>query len=228
MKVKLLSFVLICIYFTSCATIFKGTSEEVNFNSDPQRAKIWVNGNRLGETPITLKLESKKNYTIEFRKDGFKPVTKTITNHVGAGWIILDVLCGLVPVIVDAATGAWYSLDQKNVNAVLEKQNEQTPERLQKEMPKVEKPIETIKKDVVETAEKIGEAITKLAKEIEVIIDKAKVRLSPNKNGQVIAVVKFGTVLQAKGKTGDWYIVDVPSTEEGIVISGYIHKYNVK
>jgi hypothetical protein len=34
------------------------------------------------------------------------------------------VLAGLVGVIVDAATGAWYSLDQKNVNAVLEKQQE--------------------------------------------------------------------------------------------------------
>lgn len=40
----------------------------------------------------------------------------------GAGWIVLDVLAGLVPIIVDAATGAWYGLDQDNVNAVLEKQ----------------------------------------------------------------------------------------------------------
>ena len=44
-----------------------------------------------------------------------------ITNHVGAGWIVLDVLCGLVPVIIDAATGAWCDLDQKNIKAVLEK-----------------------------------------------------------------------------------------------------------
>jgi len=38
------------------------------------------------------------------------------------GWIILDVLAGLVGVIVDAATGAWYSFDQKNVDAILIKQ----------------------------------------------------------------------------------------------------------
>ncbi len=47
---------------------------------------------------------------------------RTITNHVGAGWIILDVLAGRVPFVVDAATGAWYSLDQKNLDAVLDKQ----------------------------------------------------------------------------------------------------------
>ncbi len=107
---------------SSCATLFKGTTEEVNFNSDPQRAEVWVNGIKMGETPVALKLESKKTYAIEFKKEGFEPRTYTITNHVGAGWVILDVLAGLVGVIVDAATGAWYSLDQKNVNAVLKKQ----------------------------------------------------------------------------------------------------------
>lgn len=76
----------------------------------------------MGETPVALKLECKKTYTIEFKKEGFEARTYTINNHVGAGWIILDVLAGLVGVIVDAATGAWYSLDQKNVNAVLKKQ----------------------------------------------------------------------------------------------------------
>ena len=107
---------------SSCATIIKGNSENVNFNSDPQRAELWVNGHNMGQTPIELKLESKKTYTVEFRKEGFATVTKTITNHVGAGWVILDVIFGLVPVIVDAATGAWYSFDQKNINAILEKQ----------------------------------------------------------------------------------------------------------
>lgn len=116
--------VLFSLFFvlSGCATLFKGTSEEVRFGSDPQKAEVWVNGAKMGETPISLKLESKRTYQIEFRKEGYKPVTRSITNHVGAGWVILDVLGALLPVIVDAATGAWYSLDQKNVDAVLEKQ----------------------------------------------------------------------------------------------------------
>ena len=124
MKEAVSIFVIISFLFlsSSCATLFKGTTEEVNFNSDPQRAEVWVNGNKMGETPFAIKLESKKTYTREFKKEGFQTQIYNITNHVGAGWIILDVLAGLVGVIVDAATGAWYSLDQKNVNAVLEKQ----------------------------------------------------------------------------------------------------------
>ncbi len=107
---------------SSCATLFKGNTSKIDFSSNPQGAQIYVNGNYMGDTPIRLKLESKQTYNIEFRKEGYKTKTFNITNHVGAGWIVLDVLFGLVPVIVDAATGSWYDLDQKNVNAILEKQ----------------------------------------------------------------------------------------------------------
>lgn len=124
MKKAISIFVIISFFLlsSSCATLFKGTSQEVNFNSDPQKAEVWVNGTKMGVTPLALKLESKKTYTIEFKKEGYETKSYNITNHIGAGWIILDVLAGLVGVIVDAATGAWYSLDQKNVNAILENQ----------------------------------------------------------------------------------------------------------
>lgn len=122
MRVKILSLVLVCIYLSSCALVFKGTKQELSANSDPSRAQVWVNGIQMGETPITLKLESKKTYAIEFKKEGYKSKTVNVTNHIGAGYIILDIVCGLVPIIIDAATGAWYSLDDKTVNAVLEKQ----------------------------------------------------------------------------------------------------------
>jgi hypothetical protein len=76
----------------------------------------------MGKTPLQLKLASKKEYAIEFRAEGYQPRVYNISNKVGAGWIVLDVLAGLIPVIIDAATGAWYKLDQDNINAVLIKQ----------------------------------------------------------------------------------------------------------
>ncbi len=105
-----------------CAAIFSGTSDNVDFSSEPSAAKVYVNGNLMGNTPCRLKLESKKVYQIEFKKEGYETKTFTITNHVGVGWIILDILGGLIPIVVDAATGAWYGLDQDKVNAILEKQ----------------------------------------------------------------------------------------------------------
>lgn len=124
MKRLLISVLLIfvIIQFTGCATLFKGTSNNVDFSSQPPGADVYVNGTLRGKTPVELKLVSKETYTIEFRKEGYHPVTRTITNKVGAGWIVLDVITGLVPVLIDAVTGAWYELDQKNVTAILEMQ----------------------------------------------------------------------------------------------------------
>ena len=122
MREKILSAAMMCLLLCGCATIFKGNSSKVDMNSEPQGAQVIVNGNLMGETPVRLKLESKHTYSIEFKKDGFKTKTINIQNHVGAGWIVLDVLAGLVPVVIDAATSSWYDLDQKNVNAILEKQ----------------------------------------------------------------------------------------------------------
>jgi hypothetical protein len=119
---KIFSFFLAAALLSSCATLFKGTSEELSINSDPQRAQVFINDNLYGETPITVKLESKKTYAIVFKKEGYQTQSFQLNNHVGAGWIVLDVLGGLVPVIVDAATGAWYHLDQKNVNMILKQQ----------------------------------------------------------------------------------------------------------
>ena len=119
---KIVSLGMVCLLICGCATLFKGNSSKIDVASTPQGAQVTINGNLMGETPIRLKLESKKTYSIEFRKDGFMPKPINIQNHVGVGWIVLDGLGGLVPVISDAATGAWYDLDQDNVNAILEKQ----------------------------------------------------------------------------------------------------------
>jgi len=108
--------------FSSCATLFKGSTDGVNFSSQPDGAKVYVNGDLLGTTPFALELKSNKTYTLEFKKDGYATRTVLLNSSVGGGWIVLDILGGLLPVIIDAATGNWYSLDQDHVNAVLEQQ----------------------------------------------------------------------------------------------------------
>jgi hypothetical protein len=105
-----------------CAALEKGTHEEVDFASEPTNADVYVNGERMGTTPVTLKLESKETYKIEFKKKGFGTKTYMITNHIGTKWVVFDVILGLAPVLVDAITGAWYQLDQDYVKAYLEKE----------------------------------------------------------------------------------------------------------
>jgi hypothetical protein len=103
-----------------CATILASKKKTMEFNSAPVGAEIWVNGNRVGTTPYQMELENGKDYTITYRMEGHKELTCIVGNSVGAGWVILDILLGVVPVIVDAVTGDWNSLQQNSCNLTLE------------------------------------------------------------------------------------------------------------
>ena len=103
-----------------CATIFKGSTDSCNFTSEPGGAKVYVDGILLGTTPVELELKSDATYSIEFRKEGYQSRTVILNSSVGGGWVVLDVLGGLIPIIIDAATGNWYELDKDHINAVLE------------------------------------------------------------------------------------------------------------
>jgi len=70
-----------------------------------------VNGQNMGATPVTLKLEPSKTYVVTFRKDGFEDASMTLNSHVQAGWVVLDIFVGILGVAIDAATGDWKAFD---------------------------------------------------------------------------------------------------------------------
>ncbi len=119
-----ISFVILAVASSGCATLFATKSQPLSISSDPYGADVYVNGFKMGTTPISLSLKADKSYYIEFRKEGYEPVTRVVNTKVGAGWIVLDVLGGIVPVVVDATTGSWNKFDQEAVNAILIKQKE--------------------------------------------------------------------------------------------------------
>jgi hypothetical protein len=128
MRNKYLIFVIILIsslssFFYGCATILKGENETVDINSDPKGAKIIINGRMLGKTPLQIKLKPKNTSYIEFEKAGYEKKTFILSSSVGGGWVILDIIFGLVPLAIDAATGSWYNFDDNYANVYLEKEN---------------------------------------------------------------------------------------------------------
>ena len=66
-----------------------------------------------------LTCPSEKSTRFTFRKDGYKDKTYQVSRSVGIGWVILDILGGLVPLIVDAATGDRFMLDADTVNVIM-------------------------------------------------------------------------------------------------------------
>ena len=97
-----------------CATLFASKSTVVPMNSDPNGAEVYIDGVRRGTTPTSLDLNHKQDYTVVFKREGHRDATCQIDRSVGAGWVVLDILGGLLPVIIDAATGAWHGLKVKN------------------------------------------------------------------------------------------------------------------
>ena len=118
-KIVLLLTVITTLTLTSCATLFGPKSHSLSANSNPQGAEIYVDGERMGITPLKLELDPSKTYSIEYRKEGYRSITKK--GKVGVKWIVLDILGGFIPVIVDAATGDWYEFEKDKINTNLEK-----------------------------------------------------------------------------------------------------------
>ncbi|MFA5038213.1 MAG: PEGA domain-containing protein [Candidatus Omnitrophota bacterium] len=105
-----------------CATLFKQKTRTVDFDSDPQGADIYINGNRMGKTPLPIQLSNLKSATVTFKKAGFEDKTYIINTKVGGGWVVLDILGGFIPVIIDACTENWYNLDTDAVKVLLDVQ----------------------------------------------------------------------------------------------------------
>jgi hypothetical protein len=119
-KLSLISLLLSSfLMYSGCATIFSGSRDEVNLSSEPGGAKVVVDGQERGKTPLKLSLKKGKDYYVEFTKEGYEKKMVTLTYSLGAGWLILDILAGLIGIIVDAATGNWNSLDYDSYKAIL-------------------------------------------------------------------------------------------------------------
>ena len=104
---------------SNCATVFNDQEPLVDIGSQPAGAEVYVDGAHVGTTPVQVELSVHRAHTIVFRKEGFDDRTFRLSNEVGVLWIVLDVVTGLIPLIVDAATGNWLELSDEAVDVVL-------------------------------------------------------------------------------------------------------------
>jgi hypothetical protein len=120
---------------SACGALFNGGPANVTVNSNPAGAEVWVDGTNRGVTPATLQLAKNQNHTVTLRRPGYQETTVNLTKKVSATYVILDVLGGLIPIIIDAATGSWYVLNTDEVNVDLQQSGtamsgQLTPEQL--------------------------------------------------------------------------------------------------
>jgi hypothetical protein len=103
-------------FLSGCATIIKGSHQEIPVASDPSNASVLVDGVRQGYTPTKLNLARKGTYVVSLELEGHESESITVKPSIGgavAGNIIAG---GLIGWGVDAGTGAQYNLHPDSIN----------------------------------------------------------------------------------------------------------------
>ncbi|WP_434035250.1 PEGA domain-containing protein [Formosa sp. 4Alg 33] len=106
-KSTLILFVLL---LSSCATIISGSRQQVEINSDPNSAIVYINGAEIGKTPVQKNLKRNQDYRIVLKVDGYKPYETRLDKKFNAWYIGNIAFGGLIGLIVDPITGAIFKL----------------------------------------------------------------------------------------------------------------------
>ena len=104
--------------FTSCGALFKGSTQSVGIKSFQQGSTIEVDGQTY-VSPALIELPRNQNYVVTISKEGYETQQLRINKKISGGIVILDILGGILPLIVDAVTGTWYNLSPKEINVNL-------------------------------------------------------------------------------------------------------------
>ena len=109
---------------TGCGAILHGSRQDIAVQSSVPGTTVQTSPTSMSTAaPGTLNLERKNNYVLTFSAPGYQSANVAVTNSIGVGTVIADVLLtGLVGVVVDGLTGSWYGLNPETASATLVKQ----------------------------------------------------------------------------------------------------------
>ena len=116
---------------SGCATIVRGTHQDIPVTSDPSGAQVTADNQAWGLTPTIVQLERKRPHVITIELDGYHSVTATITSRQQGDALAGNCLIGGIPgMAVDSATGASYGLTPESIHVSLMPLYGATPEHV--------------------------------------------------------------------------------------------------
>ena len=90
---------------SGCATVTRGTMQEVTVTSHPSGAKIYVDNVMVATTPANVNVTRDSNHVLRVELEGYAPYEIPLNRSFGIGWAVLDVLLFWPGIIVDVVTG---------------------------------------------------------------------------------------------------------------------------
>ncbi|NPD44791.1 MULTISPECIES: hypothetical protein [unclassified Lentimicrobium] len=104
---------------SSCATILGGRKNTIKVNAgSPLAAKVYLDGDCIGETPFKTRIEKRKiqeGSLIEIKKDGYETLRYEVIRFPHVGYVMLDIVTGVIPLIVDVLDGNIYRPNTRNI-----------------------------------------------------------------------------------------------------------------
>lgn len=101
---KQILLLIVLIMSSACATIIQPGPDRVHVNSNPEGAKVYLDGQPIGVTPMVVDIARKSEGIIEIKKDGYEPMTVD-RDKVASGWFFGNLLLGgVIGMGVDLAT----------------------------------------------------------------------------------------------------------------------------
>jgi len=110
--------VTLAIPLSGCATIAHGTTQAIPIVSSPQGARVLVDSEPVGVTPLVASLSRDKSHVVSIVHDSFPPVRVALDRNVSP-WLLASVFFYVFPAIVDLSNGAAYGFPSDTIRAVL-------------------------------------------------------------------------------------------------------------
>ena len=110
----------VLIITSSCATVIKGTTQEIPISSDPPGAEILIDGILVGTTPASVDVRRKRDHLVVIRKANYEPKRIALVKNIGgAVWGNL-ITGGPIGWGVDAMSGSQNNLFPSAISVQLE------------------------------------------------------------------------------------------------------------
>jgi hypothetical protein len=98
--------------FSSCATVFRGakTEKSIQIAGNPPAAKVYINNEYIGQTPLNYQMTKRKEVTVKIEKEGYKDLHTEIETKLNPLWtgisVVGNALLLEIPTIIDYKNGA--------------------------------------------------------------------------------------------------------------------------
>ncbi len=98
---------------TSCATIVRGTEQQISINTNPTGAKVQISNGQSCNSPCSLKVKRDQPLQLTISNEGCSTQTASMIPSLAGGGVIMGGL-------IDYGTGAVYDLQPNPMTITLD------------------------------------------------------------------------------------------------------------